>query len=280
MALFRAVEDARPTASRLFSDPFAKGFLTGGLRVVAAASRMPLLRPLIPRLIDRRAPGPRISALVRTRLIDDALTQALADGTRQVVILGAGYDSRAFRLEIDSAVRVFEVDHPATQAVKRARLERVPVADRGRVTFVPTDFTRDELGEVLSTAGYDRRLMTFFIWEGVTNYLNADAVARTLRWISTNSAPGSRLSFTYVDRGLLDGTKSFARAEPWMARVERAGEPFTFGLDPETLADYLKQHGLRLISDTNTVAALTRYPERAKERPPPAFYHVALAQTA
>lgn len=279
MALFRAVESAQPPVQRLFFDPLARGFLTSGLRLAAACAGLPLVGSLVPRLIDRRAPGPRISALVRTRLIDDALADGLADGATQVVILGAGYDSRAYRLGMDHGVRVFELDRPATQAIKRARLARIPQADPGHVTFVATDFIEDELSDVLTAAGYDPQAKTFFIWEGVTNYLNAEAVDSTLRWIAGHSVSGSRLSFTYIDRGLLDGSKAFARARPWMARVEQAGEPFTFGLDPDTLSAYLNECGLRLIDDATTADALTRYPERASERPPPAFYHVALAQT-
>jgi methyltransferase (TIGR00027 family) len=279
MALFRAVESCRPEDRRLFSDPFAAGFLSGGLRAAARAAQVPVLRQLVPRLIDRRAPGPRISAVVRTRLIDDAIAEGLEGGARQLVILGAGHDSRAYRLEAARGVRVYEVDHPTTQAAKRARVRRMLGKEPPRVTFVPIDFASQQLGPPLFAAGYDPKALTFVVWEGVTNYLDADAVDSTLRWIAGNAPSRSRLSFTYVDRALLDGSKTFPGSQRWVQSVEKAGEPFTFGLDPDALDRYLAERGLELLDDTTTAVALARYGRRDDEAPP-AFYHVALAQIA
>jgi methyltransferase (TIGR00027 family) len=281
MALFRAVESCRAEHLRLFTDPFAIGFLTSGLRATVTAARLPGLRSLVPRAIDHRAPGPRISALVRTRMIDDALTGALAEGARQVVILGAGYDSRAYRIKGIEHAHVFEVDHPTTQTAKRRRLVRMLGVLPSTVTFVAVDFMRADFGPLLMAAGYDVSQRAFFIWEGVTNYLDDDAVDGTLRWIAEHSAPDSRLSFTYVDRGLLDGSKSFPGSEQWVASVRKAGEPFTFGLEPATLAPYLAERGMQLLSDVSTADALTYYGRRASgELPPPGFYRVALAEVA
>ena len=281
MALFRAVESCRPEELRLFSDPLAIGFLSRGLRTVAVTARVPGFRSLIPPLIDHRAPGPRISALVRTRLIDDALVAALADGAQQLVLLGAGYDSRPYRIQGIESIRVFEVDHPTTQAAKRRGLERMLGSLPPNVTFVEVDFARQELAAVLLAAGFDTCEPTFFIWEGVTNYLNDDAVDRMVRWIAAHSPAASRLSFTYVDRGLLDGSKSFPGSERWIASVRNAGEPFTFGLDPDGLGDYLAQRGMRLLSDVSTADALERFRRKLlDETLPPGFYRVALAEVA
>jgi methyltransferase (TIGR00027 family) len=279
MALFRAVESCQPEGRRLFSDPFAIGFLTPGLRVAASVARLPGLGWLVPRLIDARASGPRVSALLRTRLIDDALVEALAKETRQVVLLGAGYDSRPYRTEGIQAARVFEVDHPTTQAVKRGRLERMLGSLPANVAYVAVDFVREDLGAALLEAGYNPAERTFFIWEGVTNYLNAIAVDATLRLIASDSGPGSRLSFTYIHRGLLDGSARFPGSEPWVKAVQGAGEPFTFGLHPAELRAYLAERGLRLLSDISTAEALKRYrPNVGNAAAPPAFYRVALAE--
>ena len=277
MALFRAVETAEPASRRLFSDPYAAGFLSGGLRAAAGAARLPAACPLVRRLIDRRASGPRVSALVRTRVIDDAMASALADGAQQVVLLGAGYDSRPYRIAGGERARVFEVDHPSTQAVKRSRLARMRPPARN-VAWVPVDFLRESFGEALVRAGYDTGASAFFIWEGVSNYLTAQAVDATLRWVAANSAEGSTLSFTYVHAGLLDGSVRFPGAEPWVQAVERAGEPFTFGLDPAGLAGYLAQRGMRVLSDVSTAEALAQSAAAGREAPPPAFYRVALAE--
>lgn len=279
MALFRAVESSRPDGERLFCDSYAAGFLSGGLRIAAAAARVPAITPVIEAMIDRRAPGPRVSALVRTRLIDQALREALDGTTRQVVLLGAGYDSRPYRVKGIAATRVFEVDHPNTQAVKRRRLRRMLASAPPNVVWVAVDFLTQKFGPALVRAGYDARLQTFFIWEGVTNYLTDAAVDATLRWIAAHSGPASRLSFTYVDRALLDGSRDFPGSAPWLERVRSAGEPFTFGLDPDQLAGYLHERGLRLISDVSTAQALEELDARAgRLAAPPGFYRVALAQ--
>ena len=130
VALQRAFESRRPADSRLFVDPYAVDFLTGGWRALAAVSALPLVGPIAPRLYDAVVgPGPRPSAVARTRFIDDVIT-AEVDGDptlRQLVILGAGFDSRAHRLTAVRGCRVFEVDHPATQATKRAGSKRATV---------------------------------------------------------------------------------------------------------------------------------------------------------
>ncbi len=111
MALFRALESTRGPA-RLFDDPFACAFLPGGLRAVAHAARLPPVGELVRRCIDRRWPGVRTSAVARTRYIDDVVTGALRAGATQVVILGAGFDARAYRVPAMARAAVFEVDHP------------------------------------------------------------------------------------------------------------------------------------------------------------------------
>jgi len=237
------------------------------------------MRWLVPRVIDRRAPGSRISALVRTRLIDRALVDALAREARQVVLLGAGYDSRACRIEDVVAARVFEVDHPTTQAVKRRRLARMLKSAPSNVVYVAVDFLDDDFGVCLLKAGYDEAERTLFIWEGVTNYLTAATVDATLRWIVSHSAPGSWLAFTYVHRGLLDGSPRFLGSERWVGAVEKAGEPFTFGLDPTELEGYLAEYGLRLLSDVSTADALEGGATIVADASGlPAFYRVALAE--
>ena len=130
MALFRTLESARPLRSRLFVDPFARGFLRPSLRIVAQVARIPRLGAVIPWLIDQRWPGARSSGIARTRFIDDQLIEALQDGIDQIVLLGAGFDCRAYRLSGLEHTRVFEVDHPNTQAAKRRCMARIYTAVR------------------------------------------------------------------------------------------------------------------------------------------------------
>src|SRR5713226_1714677 len=123
-ALFRALESALPESRRLFEDPLARTFLTWPFAVVTWLSVVPGFRELVPWLIDNRWPGIRPSVVARTRLIDDAITASMGEHTEQLVILGAGFDSRAYRLPGLRGITVFEVDHPDTQATKRKVLER------------------------------------------------------------------------------------------------------------------------------------------------------------
>jgi methyltransferase (TIGR00027 family) len=279
MALFRALESGR-RGERLFTDRYAAGFLRPSYRRVAWFARLPHLGALVPRYIDARWPaGPRASAIVRTRLIDDLLREALAAGARQVLLLGAGYDTRPYRIPATIVTRTFEVDHPATQAAKQRLLRaQVSPARLEHVRFVPADLVDDDLGATLREAGV-RAVPTVVVWEGVTNYLTAEAVDASLRCLVTLTGPGSRIIFTYVDRGLLDGTGGFTGAKTWLATVRAGGEPFTFGFDPGELAAYLAERGLRLTTDVSTRQAAERYlaPLGRYERAAP-FYHVAEAE--
>jgi methyltransferase (TIGR00027 family) len=279
MALFRALESVRPAGERLFEDPLAHHFLSRPLRVVRGLARVPPLGSLISWFIDRRWPGARTSAVARTRLVDEALTAMLRAGVDQVVILGAGLDCRAQRLPGIERARVFEVDHPATQAAKRTRLAALGSGVAARVVFVGVDFTRDDLGQALAQAGYDSSGRSFFVWEGVTNYLTADAVDGVLRWVVGNSAPRSRILFTYVHRGLLDGSVAFAGTHALVATLERAGEPWTFGLDPAELPAYLAARGLLLLEDIGAADYRARYMgPAARQMRGYEFYRAALAE--
>ncbi len=248
MALFRALESSRPAGQRLFYDPFAHHFLSSPLRVVANISRVGIFHALVSRYIDARWPGARISGIARTRLIDDLLNNAVHDGIQQVVLLGAGYDCRAYRIGALLHARIFEVDYPATLAAKRTKLQHLLASLPTNVSYVPIDFNHEQLAEVMADAGFDTTRHTFFIWEGVTNYLTAPAVDATLRFVHS-AAPGSQIAFTYVHRGLLDGSAQFLGSEAVARLVGRAGEPWTFGIDPDEVPEYLAARGLRLLED-------------------------------
>lgn len=272
VALFRALETSRPR-DRLFADRLASRMLPRRYRLVVAASHLPPVHRWLVRYIDSRyAGGPRASAVVRTRLIDDHVRAALAAGARQLVLLGAGFDNRAHRLDAPVA---FEVDHPATQATKR---RRVPAALAGRVRFVAVDLAAGELAPALLAAGFDPAVPAVVVWEGVTNYLTAEAVDATLRGLAALLAPGGRIVFTYVDRAALDGTGGYTGVEEWHAAVRRGGEPWTFGLDPARLRDYLAERGLTLAGDLSARDAAARYlAPLGRDEPAAPFYRIAVA---
>jgi methyltransferase (TIGR00027 family) len=272
MALFRALESSRPADSRLFHDPLAVAFLDRRLRLAAVTARLPMLGRLVPWYIDRRWPGPRPSGVVRTRAIDDAVREALVGGCAQLVILGAGYDTRAYRLPEAAAVETFEVDHPATQTAKRAALERALRTPSPQVHHVPVDFEHDSLASALDAAGLERAVRTCVVWEGVFSYLTVDAIDATLRWVVDACAPGSRLILTYVDAAAL---RPADHPAPWIAAVDRAGEPFVTGLDPSAAEEFFAARGLQLLADASTPELAERFGLRAASTIP-GLYRVAV----
>jgi len=278
VALYRAMESARPCGRRLFTDPFAIHFLRPALRRAAVLCRVPLFAVAVAWYADRRAPGARTSAIARTRLIDDVVFQALTDGIRQVVILGAGFDCRLYRLTGIDRVVGFEVDHPATLAAKLSRLQHVIRNLPGNVRYVEIDFDRQNLAEALEPKGFDRGQPSIFVWEGVTNYLSAEAVNAVLCYVA-GCAAGTRAAFTYVHRGAIDGSTSFPDSARTRSNVAKLGEPWTFGFVPEELPSYLRNRGLQLDRDDDARQYRREYFGRAAESMKGYdFYHVAVVR--
>jgi methyltransferase (TIGR00027 family) len=192
--------------------------------------------------------------LVRTRFIDQALERAVADGATQVAILGAGFDSHAYRCqELLAGVRVFEVDRPVTQALKRQRVRDVLGAPPPNLIYVPIDFRNESLPDVLSRHGYDSRQQTFFILEGVTMYVPEDAVRATFRFVGSHP-PGSIVVFDFVYRPIvdflarMDWTALPKSARPYFERFLNLikDEPWVFGVPVGGEREFLSEAGLTL----------------------------------
>ncbi len=283
VTLWRARESYRSAASRLFEDVLAPGFLDRRFRWALRLSRLPLVGGIVPwSLIDGHWSGSRGTVVVRTKYIDDALTAALRAGVEQVVILGAGFDSRAYRVPGIGRTRVFEVDHPNTQAEKKRtiarRLGRLPA----HVEFVPIDFSTHTLDTVMPAAGFRARTRTFFICEGVTHYLSGADVDTLFRYVARSGAPGSEMVFTYIHRTILEGTGTFVGAGKTLATVRRSGEPYTFGFDPAELPEYLATRDLVLIEDVGASTYRARYldPLGRGDEPLSDFQRAALVRVA
>ena len=193
--------------------------------------------------------------IARTRFIDERMLAALRDDVTQVVILGAGFDTRAYRFKEElKGVRVFEVDAPATQAIKSRRVREVIGGPPENLTYVPVDFLHDDLGTALTRAGYQTNKKTFFNWEGVTMYLRADAVRNTLLWVAKNSARGSTIVFDYTFDTVIHGIANIEiekvpeQYRPMMLRFLRltAEEPWIFGLPAGREKEFLSELGFNL----------------------------------
>lgn len=248
-AALRAFESTRRPTARLIYDPFAVHLLPKRLAALVRLAAVPAVGKVVVNFVDRRWPGMRSSVIARTWLIDGWLADAVETGIDQMVLLGAGFDTRAWRLPFLARTRVFEVDHPATSATKQNRLARLQ-ANRDHLQFVPVDFNRSTAAEPLATAGFDSSRRALVLWDGVTNYLQPSAVDATMRWIGS-LARGGQLIFTYIHAGVLDGTVHFDGMGAVMQTVNRSGEPWTFGLEPALVPAYLHERGLRLMNDLN-----------------------------
>jgi len=262
----RAIESHRPDNDRLFEDRFAMTFLPRLHRVIVRILLLPIIGPALLAMRERQIPGIRGNLLCRTRFIDDTFRDELTRACEQIVILGAGFDSRAYRFPAADRVHVFELDHPATQAWKRERIKRTRGELPSHVTFVPIDFEQQELGETLAAAGFRTGRKTFVLWEGVTQYIGVEAVDATFRFVSRAVAPGSKIVFTYVHKGLIDGSANMQGAKKLLAELERQGEPWRFGINPRELSQYLAAYGLELIEDVGAMDYRTRYLDPAGRR--------------
>jgi methyltransferase (TIGR00027 family) len=225
-------------------DRFARQFLSLKSRLLLALTPQRILS----KLIERAAPGSYCFAIARTRHFDEALLAALRDGVEQVVILGAGYDSRAFRFKDElRGVRVFELDHPGTQARKIELLATSDTVLPPNVTLIGIDFAKQSFRQLLPQHGFRRDLKTLFLWEGVSYYLPVQAVNDVLGFVA-GCGKGSTIVFDYALQSFVDGNTSTYGGDAVARWLQKIGEPFLFGLEPANAARFLAQRGLRTTS--------------------------------
>jgi methyltransferase (TIGR00027 family) len=256
MALIRALEQAQPSSLRIIDDPYAAKFLVNPVFRFIAGS--PLLSRLLLRLMSYWAPGGQELLTIRPRLVDDLASQLAQSGLKQIVILGAGFDTMAMRIkDYLRGVTVFEVDHPATQVVKRAAMGRI--GEPANIRFVEVDFERDDFAEKLSEAGFDPANQSLIVWVGVSYYLTARAVARTLEQIATLSRTGTKLVWDYLQAEVIDGTTQNHDALDKARRAAQLGEPWLFGLKTDQVKHYLAQFGFELGRDYEPGELRARY---------------------
>ncbi|HXL99252.1 MAG TPA: SAM-dependent methyltransferase [Rhizomicrobium sp.] len=194
---------------------------------------------------------------VRSRFTEDSLAEAYAAGVRQYTILGAGLDTFAYqRAQAFDGLAVFEIDHPATQGWKRARLREVAIDIPKAVTYAPVDFERETISDGLARAGFDFGKPAFFAWLGVTPYLTRAAVMGTLSFVASLK-PGSAIAFDFAEPPRAGEANAGFHA--MAARVAAAGEPFKSLFTPDDLARSLRELGFSRIEDFDAAALNARY---------------------
>lgn len=241
IAMVRVSESRRPEGERICYDPYAIHFISR--EVLEFTTRNPEKYRAFLAQKERLVPGAGNSIVARVRYFDDVVHSSICDGLEQLVILGAGYDTRAYRIEGLKNVRMFEVDRPATQIVKVEKVKEIFGSLPGHVTYVPADIGIDTLGRRLLDSGYDRSLKTLFVVEGLFMYLPPGAVDETLSFITHNSGRSSAIVFDYIPESVVDGTCELEAGKNWQKGVTDAGEPFLFGIKEGELEIFLTQRG-------------------------------------
>jgi methyltransferase (TIGR00027 family) len=237
----------------IVSDPLAAELLPFGYRtLVRAAERSPRASRAIMRSVARASGNLSRHMAMRTRAIDDVVSSEALAGSEQLVLLGAGFDARAYRLEALAGVTVFEVDHPDTQRGKREAIRfHTPLARE--IRYAPIDFAKDTLDDALARAGHDATQRTTFVWEGVTMYLTSDAIDATLSSIARHAAKGSVLAATYHDPAM--GWESL----PLTLFVRAVGEPFVTRMTPANVRARVERVGFVVESDEGSDDWSERY---------------------
>ncbi len=200
----------------------------------------------------------RLVTTARSRIAEDALSRAVERGVRQVVVLGAGLDTFALRNPHGARqIRIYEVDHPATQEWKRRRLAEAQIAVPPWLVLVPVDFERDDLGEKLAAAGFQQDSPAFFTWLGVVPYLTKDAIDRTLDYVS--SIQNSEVVFDYLEPPEAFSEEMRELVTKRTEQLEKIGERWVSRFEPAGIAAILRSHGFCAIEDINFQEIVSRF---------------------
>lgn len=242
----------------IFDDPFA-------LRILGA-ERVKQVALNLARYETASARAMRAFLVTRARYAEDELARVYNQGTQQYIVLGAGLDTFAYRNPYGQRLRVFEVDHPATQQWKRTRLQEQGIALPRSLTFTSVDFEKQSLALRLRQSGFRQNAPTFISWLGVTMYLSRDAVMQTLQFVAKSCARGSEIVFDFsIPDGLLGEAERIARARR-AEQVAKIGEPWISYFDPATLVKELTAMGFSQAHHFGAAEANERYFSNRSDR--------------
>lgn len=240
-----AMERHFPEGARIINDNMACRILPFGMRIYVWLTRASWARDWMIGMSEKATPGAWSMVACRKRYIDENVAEATVDQAQAVVNLGAGFDTQVFRLPALANVPVWEVDLPENINAKRSLLIKAFGEVPAQLTLVSIDFDSEELEAVLASHGYALDVKTFFILEGVTQYLTETGIQTTFDFLAKAPA-GSRLVFTYVRKDFIDG-KAFYGQEYLYKRMVLKDKIFLFGMDPEDVADFLGGYAWRVL---------------------------------
>lgn len=212
IALFRAIETRQPKSKRLFEDQLAISFLDPGLKLVAMLSSFPVIGNRLIEIVQKLSHGALSMGIARTKYIDDLTIQAVKEGAKQVIILGAGFDTRGSRLKELEDIPVIEIDHHNTSKFKLDVFKKINYTPPQNIQYLQIDFNKQNIIDFATEKNINYTIPTVIIWEGVSSYLDEPAINLTFEFFK-KFAPGTFVIFTYLHRLALDNPQAFEGAE-------------------------------------------------------------------
>ncbi|MHC1754407.1 MAG: class I SAM-dependent methyltransferase [Methanosarcina sp.] len=247
IALHRLRELVRPESERICYDPYAIYFINP--EILEFIRNNPDKARAETERYDRFLPGAVNSIVARVRYFDDFVKKSIDEGLEQLIILGAGYDTRAYRIEGLKKLKVFELDHQDTQSVKTGKIRKIFNSLPDHVVYVPIDLAIEDFGQKLQDAGYDQSKKALFLMEGLLYYLPPKFVDEILFFISMKSSKGSYILFDYFPESVIDGSCELEVGRNLHNHLVEMGEPLQFGIKEGTIEDFLVERGFSRIQN-------------------------------
>lgn len=251
IALYRVTESKKPENERICYDPYAVHFVD--LKMLAFVASNPDKPTDMAKYYERLFPGLANSIRARVRYFDDFVMNSIDKGLEQLVILGAGYDTRAYRIEgLKEKVKVFELDHPGTQNEKIEKVKKIFGFLPSHVIYVPVDSETENFGKRLMEQGYDKSLKTLFIMEGFVMYIPVESFDEILFFIVKNSGKGSAILFDYYPESVVNGTCKLEVGKNIRNFVAQQGESLKFGIKEGTVETFLTHRGFSQVRNVTS----------------------------
>lgn len=251
IAMQRFAETSKKKEERICYDPYAIHFIRP--EIIEFGKNNPKEAKILVDQMEQLLPGLSSSIIARVRYFDDYLKTCLKKGIEQLVILGAGYDTRAYRIEeLKDKIEIYELDHPITQKFKKNVIENL-FGYNSFVKYVPIDFEIQTIDDELPKYGYRSDSKTLFIMEGLSMYIPKSAIEDTLSFIATNSEKGSSIILDFYPESLVNGANTERIAMNIREYLIKQGEPLKFGIEEENIDKFLKNRGFKNIVVVNSI---------------------------